>query len=110
MTTETLNPLQETLSATRVTAIKIIASLLVISYGVINFSAHYWIFLALIIVAVLAISHRTSGLTTAQKTTTLSQQRVVNTDGGSFSQPEQRRVARNASPIVLDGGIYKRKQ
>lgn len=109
MTTDTLNPLQETLSATRHTPIKIIASLLVISYGVVNFSVHYWIFLALIIVAVLAFSHRISALTLVQETSASKQQRVVNTDGGSFSQVETTGKVRNASPIVQDGGIYNRK-
>ncbi len=109
MTTNTLNPLQARLSTARLTPIKIIASLLVLSYGIFNFSAHYWILLALLVVAILAISDRISRLTASHKTNKSNQQRVINTDGGSFSKLEQSRVARNASPVVLDGGIYNRK-
>ena len=111
MTTNTLNPLplQVTHSTARHVLIKIIATLLVLSYGAYNFSFHHWILLALIVVAILAISDRISRLTASHKMNTSSQQRVVNIDGGAFSKGEKSQVVHNVCPVVQDGGIYNRK-
>lgn len=103
MRTNTLNPLDFILPA----SVKIILALSVIAYGVVNFSAHYWILVALLLVAILAISERISGLKTPKLNT--PHQRVVDTDGGTFSQTEKSKMAPDNRPVVQDGGLFKRK-
>lgn len=104
MRTNTLNPLDFILPA----SVKIVFSLSIIAYGIFNFSAHYWILVALLLVAILAMSERISGLKTFK--TTASYQRVVDADGGTFSQIEKNKSVPNSRPVVQDGGLYKRKE
>lgn len=104
MRSNTLNPLHFILPA----SVKIILAFSVFVYGVFNFSAHHWVLLGLLIVAVLAIAERISRLTATAQTTSLHH-RVVDTDGGTFSQQEKRQQSINSHPVVQDGGLYKRK-
>lgn len=103
MRTNTLNPLDFILPA----SVKIILAVSIIAYGILNFSAHYWIFVALLLVAILAISDRISGLKTHK--TTAPYQRVVDADGGTFSRTEKNKSVSNSRSVVQDGGLYKRK-
>ena len=109
MRTNTLNPLTSILPTVLLTAAKIILPLLILLYGVFNFSAHYWIIVGLLIVAVMAISDRLSGLNVAHKKTSKNTSKVINSDGGSFSHTDESRPVSNVTPVVLDGGINKVK-
>ena len=109
MRTNTLNPLPSIIPSALFSAAKFILPLLVLLYGVFNFSAHYWILLALIVVGFLAISVRLSHLSAPHKTDTSINNKVMNTDGGTFRHAEKNMKKRNARPFVKDGGISKGK-
>ncbi len=109
MRTNTLNSLQSILPVALPVSVKIILLLLALLYGIFNFSAHHWILLGLVVVAIMAILERISRLNTAHKPNTANNQRVVNTDGGSFSRLEQSSKHHSAHPVVQDGGIFNRK-
>jgi len=109
MRTNTLNSLQLNFPAALHASIKIILPLLVLLYGIFNFSAHHWILLGLLVVAIMAISERLSRINATHKTNALNNQRLVNTDGGSFSLTEQSHKVCYGRPVVQDGGAFNRK-
>lgn len=104
MRTNILNPLQFVLPVSA----KIMLLLLVLIYGAFNFSAHHWILLGLLIVAVLAISDRISRLTAQYKKHTTNHT-AISTDGGTFSHTEKNNRTRTGYAVVKDGGLFKRK-
>lgn len=109
MRSNTLNPLPSIISSALFSSAKITLPLFIVLYGIFNFSAHYWILLALIIVGFLAISSRLSHFSTPHKTDASINSKVINSDGGTFRHAEKNIEKRNANPIVKDGGISKGK-
>ena len=109
MISDVHNPLRSILPVALITPLKIIALLSLVLFGVFNFSAFHWIILGLLVVAVFAISDRVSRLNASHHSKTSNNQRVINTDGGSFSQAEKSKKVVSGHPVVQDGGIYNRK-
>ncbi|MFK5914451.1 MAG: hypothetical protein QM484_08745 [Woeseiaceae bacterium] len=107
MRTNTLNPLPSIIPSALLSAAKIILPLLILLYGIFNFSMHFWILLSLIVVGFLAISTRLSNLSTPHKADTSINSKVMCTDGGTFRYAEKNMKKRNARPFVKDGGISK---
>lgn len=107
MRSNTLNPLHSIFHTVLLTTAKIIVPLLVLLYGVFNFSMHYWIILGLLFVAVMAISDRLSRIDVSHKKTTKNKSNVISSDGGSFSHTDKSQPASAGYPVVKDGGINK---
>lgn len=109
MRTNNLNPLLPIFPAVLLTTAKIILPLLVLLYGVINFSVHYWIILALFVVGMLAISDRLSRINAVYKNDITKNSNPGNADGGTFNHVDKNTSRRVGLPVVQDGGIHKFK-
>lgn len=110
MRTASLSHLQANGFTVLLTAIKVILPLLILLYGIFHFSPAQWLAISMVAAGVLAISFklvRTSS--TPHHADVTVKQSVLNSDGGTFRQPQQSKPQAKARPVVYDGGIVKNK-